>query len=102
MGVGSAFEVALLAVDRDDSDAATIELARTYCFEIDADADLLAALGPKLLACLTELLMTPKARAAVAKGGDDAPHTSPVDELRARRRQRGATDLDPPASGTDT
>lgn len=45
-------------------------------------------LGPKLLAALTALGLTPVARRA-AMGGSDAPKPAgPVDELRERRRTR--------------
>lgn len=70
------------------ADGAAVELALTYAREIDAGGDL-AKLGPALLATLTALRMTPAARAAAVKGGQDAgPPASPLDELRARRAKR--------------
>jgi hypothetical protein len=53
----------------------------------------LGELGPKLVAVLVELGMTPRARAAVtAKGGGsgDGAGRSKADELRERRAARGA------------
>ena len=54
-----------------------------------------ALVGPKLLAALAELQMTPKARAGVIQGGGGAnAGKSALDELRDRRANRTAT-LDP-------
>ena len=48
-----------------------------------------AVVGPKLLATLAELQMTPKARAGVIQGGGAAnAGKSALDELRARRANR--------------
>ena len=74
----------------------------TLATRIEATA-VLALLGPKLLAVLTELGMTPRARAAVL-GGKEAPgdggSRSKLDEHRERRRARvtGAAPVDPSAS----
>ena len=46
-------------------------------------------LGPKLLAALTSLGMTPAGRGA-AKGGQNGTTAGPLDELRARARARRA------------
>lgn len=45
-------------------------------------------LGPKLLAALTALGMTPASRRAVMGGQNAAPTRTGVDELRARRANR--------------
>lgn len=56
----------------------------------------LAAIGPKLLAALEQLGMTPAARAAVTGktgvggGKSDGASRSKLDELRTRRERRGA------------
>jgi hypothetical protein len=84
----------------DDEDAPTAQLALTYARTIDAHLELLPDLGPKLLATLEALLLTPKAKAAAMRGVKDAQRPkSPLDELRARRARKSATaDLDPTAS----
>lgn len=73
-----------------ERDVATRELALFYARAIDADAEMLETLGPKLLATLDSLLLTPRARAAaLRKGAPDDPNArSPLDELRARRARR--------------
>ncbi|KXK61959.1 hypothetical protein AWW66_10995 [Micromonospora rosaria] len=73
-------------------DAAGKALVRRYAAAIDADPtpELLADLGPKLLAALTALGLTPAGRGA--KGG--APGgvvAGKLDELRARREQRAGS-----------
>ncbi len=88
----------------DVRDRAVADLALLYAEHIDdvddwADKlrDPLAELGPKLLAALTSLQMTPAARAALTKAPADADRRrSPLDELRERRRARidGAEALD--------
>lgn len=78
----------------DVRDRAVAELALLYAEHLDDDADWadklrdpLAELGPKLLAALTALQMTPAARKAVL-AGQAPPTASPLDELRARRAAR--------------
>jgi len=58
----------------------------------------LGLLGPKLLAALEALELSPRARAAVVKGGTRGHSTSPLDQLRARRAARldDATTVDAP------
>jgi hypothetical protein len=53
-------------------------------------------LGPKLLAALDALLLTPRARTAAKKAVTDAkPATNPLDQLAAARaRKAGAESLD--------
>lgn len=101
MTVSAALETAIGAVELKPVDEAAIALARAYASAIDLDTEELSKLGPKLLAALESLLLTPRARAAVVKGAPDEPRTSPLDELRQRRRKRGATDLDAAAGGAD-
>lgn len=57
-------------------------------------------LGPKLLATLDALGLTPKARSAVSKGvSDDKPAANPLDELaNARARKGRAESLDASAT----
>ena len=59
-------------------------------------------LGPKLLAVLDALQMTPRARAVPVKGGGDArPGGNPLDDLAERRaRQGGATAVDATTAGS--
>lgn len=80
----------------DVRDRATADLALLYAAAIDdatewgdKQRDPLAELGPKLLAALTALQMTPAARKAALKA-DPPPARSPLDELRARRASREA------------
>ena len=83
----------------DVRDRAAADLALLYAAHLDdigewADKlrDTLAELGPKLLAALTALQMTPAARKAVMAGAAEAtPPSSPLDELRAKRKARGAS-----------
>jgi hypothetical protein len=93
---------ALKVMSLPDSDKPAIELARQYAMMIDSfPLEHLEKIGPKLLAALESLGMTPKARASIVKGKDNDSTTnkSPLDELRARRdqRQRNATSLDSPS-----
>jgi hypothetical protein len=67
-------------------DAAAVQLALKYADAIDAEGDL-AKLGPKLLAVLESLGLTPKGR---RKEEDSDSHNSPVDELKAKRAARAA------------
>lgn len=49
-------------------------------------------LGPKLLAALDALLMTPRARAAARKAvttPDDKPRSNPIDRIAQQRARRG-------------
>lgn len=73
-----------------ERDVAAKELALFYARAIDADAEMLDTLGPKLLQALESLLLTPRARAAaLRKGAPGDPNSkSPLDDLRARRARR--------------
>jgi hypothetical protein len=57
----------------------------------DKQRDPLAELGPKLLACLTALGMTPAARKGIVNTAPDTPKASPLDELKRKRAERLAT-----------
>lgn len=86
----SALNAALTEIDSAGRDQATAELARTYAAAIDEGAAV-EKLGPLLLAVLESLLMTPRARAALVKGGNDATAAkpaNPLDELLAKRQAR--------------
>jgi hypothetical protein len=81
----------------DVRDRAVADLALLYAEHIDdvgnwADKlrDPLAELGPKLLAALVALQMTPAARNAIVKAPDAPAPANPLDELRAKRAERGA------------
>jgi len=77
-------------------DQAAVQLALTYAAAVDA-GEPVEKVGPPLLAVMEALGMTPRARAALAKGVTSAgPSASPLDELRARRaaRQDRTPDLD--------
>lgn len=67
----TALDRALREVEREKRDGAAVALARQYAKAIDADASMLWRLGPRLLDTLVELGMTPKARQAVVRGGDE-------------------------------
>lgn len=76
-----------------DVDAAAARLAYAYAQAIDitGDPDVLAKLGPKLLDTLDALGMTPKSRAATARGEADdqpSPRARAIAELRARSHAR--------------
>ncbi|MEK9810685.1 MAG: hypothetical protein VW362_09580, partial [Candidatus Nanopelagicales bacterium] len=85
-------ESALSALDTQPEDAAAVELAREYAIVIDTDKDSLWRIGPRFLDVLASLGMTPKARADfMADEEPEAQPESPLDELRARRAQREAS-----------
>ena len=81
----------------DVRDRAAADLAISYAKAIDerdwADKlrDPLAELGPKLLAALTSLGLTPAARKSIVGDKPEAPKVSPLDELRRKRAERQAT-----------
>lgn len=89
--ITTALRAALKETPLRSADHATVELARRYAADIDAGGEL-GKLGPPLLACLTALGMTPAGRSAILGKGatDQQPATSPIDELRDRRKRRAA------------
>lgn len=100
MALVTAVRKAVGALETAPVDQGAAQLAITYARAIDAGGDL-DKLGPQLLAVLEALGMTPRARAAVAKGGPSGnASANPLDELRKRRaaRQRAAEAGDPAAS----
>lgn len=87
-GIAAAVRKAIGSLDLAPTDQGTAQLAVTYAKAIDDGGDL-DRLGPQLLAVLESLLLSPRARAAVVKGGKtDVPTGSPLDELRQRRAAR--------------
>jgi len=100
MSLATAVEQAISALDLSEADKAAAELATAYATRIDDGADL-DKTGPLLFTVLEALLMTPRARAAVLKGGNrDGSTRNPLDELRERRaaRQRDAAVVDTAAT----
>lgn len=96
MALIDAVDEALASTPHEGRDGATVALARFYAAAIDdvPDADMVATLrdlGPKLLAALEALNMSPRSRAAVKGAASGAAGTgNPLDQLRARREQRAA------------
>lgn len=93
-------ETALAVTPTEPRDGATVALVRYYAAAIDEGTrngltgavDVLRELGPKLLAALEALQMSPRARAALVKGDTSGPAANPLDQLRARRAARTGTD----------
>lgn len=89
--VSQALTEALKAAELTPADDAAVALAHTYAAAIDEATDperALADLGPKYLAVLTSLRMTPQARAvtdASPKGGTTANAGNPLQALRGGR-----------------
>jgi hypothetical protein len=89
--IGRDLAKSLRAGDRDDRDAGAVALARKYAGQLDAargtdgEVDVLDKLGPKYLAALTALGLTPAGR-GVKGGGQVVSGSGKLDELRARRR----------------
>jgi hypothetical protein len=82
--------------DLDPRDQACADLAVMYAEHIDDQSDWsdklrdpLAELGPKLLQALTALGLTPQARKNIVSDKPVEKPASPLDELLARRAQRG-------------
>lgn len=72
--------------DQEDSDAA--KHTRTISTALAAHT-VASDLGPKLLAALESLQMTPRARLAAQKASTgDKPSVNPIDQLADRRRNR--------------
>ncbi|WP_410669141.1 hypothetical protein [Amycolatopsis sp. cmx-4-68] len=92
MSMMDSVATALAQLPAEQRDSAARELAELYALQIDCDPDALETYGPKLLAVLDALGLTPKARAVATKGGGaDEPAAgkrNPADELRARRAAR--------------
>lgn len=84
--------LALADVVVEPKDQATVALAYLYAGVLDVDPDQAEKVGPKYLAALEALLLTPRARAAAMRGvnDDQRKQLSPLDELKAKRAARGA------------
>lgn len=80
--------------ETDPRDEACVELALSYARALENGTHTERAgfgidtLGPKLLACLVQLRLTPQARTA-ALGGEspNAAKVDPLDEIRQRRQR---------------
>lgn len=83
-----AVDAAIDSAPLDARDVAAQQLAREYADAIDDDPDRLSDMGPKLLATLAALGLTPTARGATKGGDGGSPVASRLDELRARRKRR--------------
>lgn len=96
MGIVESLETSIGSLDLGEADQAIVDLAREYAEQIDAgetpDRHPLPLYGPKLLACLDSLLLTPKARRAITKDPKRDPADSPLDELKRRRAARSRVD----------
>lgn len=80
--------------DEDETAAGHVDTIRTALAEHSVASDL----GPKLLAALEALLLSPRARKVAMKGGTDGKPVSRLDQLAARRARKGpAQDLHPAA-----
>jgi hypothetical protein len=93
MALSDSVDAALTEATTEAQDGGTVMLARYLAAAIDEAPDPIAALerlGPKLLAVLEALGMSPRARATAAKGATGGPVGNPLDELRARRHRRAA------------
>jgi hypothetical protein len=92
MSLSQSVDAALAETEHEARDGGTVALARYYAAVIDSvpDADMIVTLrdlGPKLLAVLEALNMSPRARSAATR--TPGPVTAnPLDELRARRAER--------------
>ncbi|WP_106538008.1 terminase small subunit [Haloactinopolyspora alba] len=84
----SAFTKASKAAHRKPVDGAAVALARVYARQIDDDPSRVDKLGPQMLAVLTQLGMTPKARGGQAEPQAGGDRVDRVDELRDRRASR--------------
>lgn len=89
MSLVESVRASLEALEPDARDGAARALALEYAAQVDAAPEMLEALGPKLLAALDALGMTPRARSSAVKGAPSAA-ANPLDQLRARRAERGS------------
>jgi hypothetical protein len=81
LGLAKALQVVRTTVDAAGSDEARDALDKV-CAAVSA-VTVASDLGPKLLAALDALLLTPKARAAVGQAVTDTAPASPLAALRA-------------------
>lgn len=90
LALAGALETLRRAAALADTDAGGDDAARAFdkIAAALATATILDKLGPKLLAALDALLITPKAKAAIAGGIDASRPPSPLDEFRNRHDTR--------------
>lgn len=89
--------IAWLALVADPEDPRAGEHVHTITAALSAHS-VASDLGPKLLAALDALLLTPRARDAAKKAVTDAKPANPLDQLAAARARKGrAETLDPAA-----
>jgi hypothetical protein len=96
MSLSDALNGALIETEQEPRDAAVVALARFYAATIDSVGDAvmvetLRDLGPKLLAALEALNMSPRARAAVKGAVTGGAVANPLDELQRRRADRAGS-----------
>ncbi len=93
-GLAAALDLLRFAAELADAGGDTDKIDDTYTKAFRKVAAALSAvtvasdLGPKLLAALDSLLLTPKARAAAGQAVSDATPASPLQRLRARHDGR--------------
>ncbi len=90
MGMEQSVRASLEALEPDTRDQAARDLAVMYAGELDVNPEAIGELGPKLLAVLEALGMTPRARAAATKVPPGGVVRNPLDEMKARRAARAA------------
>jgi hypothetical protein len=96
MSLRESVDAALAADTIDDADQGVVALVRLYADTIDDDLGAVKDLGPKLLAALEALQLSPRARALARihrlgeTGGSSGAAGKPagLDELRARRHRK--------------
>jgi hypothetical protein len=91
-----------------ERDKAAVILAMRYAHLLDAsvshgtsdllyESDIMEKLGPKYLAVLNALGLTPAGRGVKGAGSNDNPGAQVTDELRAARARRRGAGFDPAA-----
>lgn len=89
MSLSESVATSLAGIEQDPRDAAVRDLVVMYAKKIDEKPGSVFDLGPKLLAGLEALGLTPRARSAGGKLPDTRAADNPLDELRNRRAARG-------------
>lgn len=89
--VGRAMHRALRKLSKiEEVDVELFEQIEALAYRIE-EVTVAATIGPKLLAALTELQLTPAARKGVIQGGGPSVGGTKLDELRKRREGRAAS-----------
>ena len=88
--LANALQRAVAAAQLEPTDQAAVVYARHLAELCDRGPSLLAEHGPKLLAALVELKLTPKARSAVMAGGGAPGVPDPARSALGILRQRAA------------